>query len=340
LDAPGCNVLTSFLQSLPCSDPPLPEGIRNLGIDLVLSIGIQGKTLGYIAAGRRLSGGSFTDDDTDLLRAMAEEAFMAAERHRLQESVILEHAAAEKLGELNRLKSGFIAHVSHELRTPLTSIRWSVENLLDGIPEPCSPRVREYLVGIHESSLHLAHMIENLLNSTRIDAARLDLLLENVDVCRAVKAATDVVRPVAEKKQIVLRTSCAEGLALVADAHGVQTILINLVDNAVKYSPGGSAVTVEARQARPGDDLPFCTSGVVLAVKDEGTGIPSDRLGSIFDPFERVRSEKTTGERGLGLGLHIVKQLVTQLGGHITVESTLGIGSTFTVVLPQATPKA
>ena len=75
-------------------------------------------------------------------------------------------------------------------------------------------------------------------------------------------------------------------------------------------------------------------------MKDEGTGIPSDRLGSIFDPFERVRSEKTTGERGLGLGLHIVKQLVTQLGGHITVESTLGIGSTFTVVLPQATPKA
>ncbi|MCU0612952.1 MAG: ATP-binding protein, partial [Candidatus Eisenbacteria bacterium] len=336
IDSTGCDTLTSFLQSLNCSggEIPLPEALRGLGIDAVMPIVIQGNVLGYLAIGRRLSGAAHSDDDLQLLCAMAEEAFMAAERHRLQESVITEHAAAERLGELNRLKSEFIAHVSHELRTPLTSIQWSSENLLDGIPEPSSPRVREYLVGIHESSTRLRHMIENLLDATRIDAGRAESTLESLSLFDSVRTALDVIRPVAERRQIDLRPSCAEGLSVVADRHSMLTILINLLDNAVKYSPPGTQVAVETRAARSGEELPGRAPAVTIAVTDQGIGIPADRLATIFEPFERIRCEGAPRVPGLGLGLHIVRRLVVQRGGRIIVESQPGKGSTFLVTLP------
>lgn len=312
------------------------DELRAAGIHAVVPISVEGTATGYLGIGGRLSGGALTEDDVELFRAMGEEAFMVAERMRLQEAVILGRAEAERLAEANRLKSEFLAHVSHELRTPLTSIRWSVENLLDGIPEPCGPRVREYLVGIHESGARLAHMIENLLDATRIDAQRLEVAPERLDLCGVVRSALDVVRPVAERKGVALRVACKEGLQVRADPHGLQTVLINLIDNAVKYSPPESIVMVETRPATADEAPSSGVRAVSIVVRDRGIGIPPERLAAIFEPFERVRCEQTARERGLGLGLHIVKQLVQRQNGRIMVASTPGVGSTFTVVMPAA----
>lgn len=336
----GGHDLAALLQELPavsCASHPAPPAMRARGVETVLPIESKGLILGFVAAGRRLSGTPLTDDDIELLLAMAEEAFMAAERLRLQEAVVIEKAEAARLAQLNRLKSEFIAHVSHELRTPLTSIRWSVENLLDGIPEPTGPRVREYLVGVQESASRLGRMIENLLHATRVEAGHLELFREPLTVCDALRAALDVVRPVAEKKAIALQATCPKDLWIAGDQHGIQTILINLLDNAVKYSPGGTTVMVEAARADR-DEGGAGTPEVAVVVRDQGIGIPSERLDSIFEPFARVRSETAPPEQGLGLGLHIVRQLVEQHSGRITVTSAPGRGTTFVVVLPGLNP--
>ncbi|MFX0195495.1 MAG: ATP-binding protein [Candidatus Hodarchaeota archaeon] len=317
---------------------PKDTALDRIGIELLIPITLQEQLMGFLVVGKKLSEARFSKEDLELLIPMVEEGFMALERLRLQEAMILERAEKEKLEELSRLKSEFISHVSHELRTPLTSIRWSVENMLDGIPEKPSPKVRKYLAGIHDSSQHLSRMIENLLDITKIEAGKIEIYPERLSLFKEIQKSMEILKPLAEKKDIHLEVAVTKSLWVKADRDCLQAILTNLLDNAIKYSYGGDVAQVETKIA--GKEESQKAGGnvegmVAISVVDHGAGIPKQKQQDVFERFERVKKEKAAREKGLGLGLHIVKKLVELQGGRIWVESEVDKGSTFTFILPR-----
>jgi signal transduction histidine kinase len=311
----------------------LPAGscLETLGLDLLIAIRLQDRLTGFLGMGEKMSKDKYYREDFQLLTPMAEQSVATLERLRLQEAMILEKAEKSKLEELNRLKSEFLSHVSHELRAPLASIRWTVENLLDGIPEKPSEKTRTVLKRMDECGGHLEGMIEDLLDVTRIEAGRIDLKLEALDVRENVGKAVEIVKPLADRKAIRLESDVPKGLKILADRDAVEHILVNLLDNAVKYSPEKSTVRIEA--------CPVYGTGpgrIQISVSDRGIGIPKEKHKDIFGRFERVKTDKVEREKGLGLGLHIVKKLVELQGGKIWVESKPGRGSMFRFDLPGA----
>jgi len=318
---------------------PSEEQLDKIDIELLLPMVHQQKLIGFLMLGRKESETRFFEEDMQLFTQMIDESIRALERIKLQESMILERAAKEKLEELNQLKSEFISHVSHELRTPLTSICWSVENMLDGIPEKPSPKLREYLAGIHDCSQHLRRMIENLLDITKIEAGKIEIYPEKLNLSAEVQKSLEITKPMAEKVNIQLQEKISPELIVKADKDGLQTIITNLVSNAVKYAPQGSTVKIETEVIQ-GDKQSTAqeriSKKIVVAVIDEGPGISTEKQKSIFEKFEQVKVDKSVRGKGLGLGLHIVKKLVEIQNGEIWVESERGKGSCFKFTLPFA----
>jgi signal transduction histidine kinase len=307
-------------------------------IAVAVPVLIEQSLRAFLFIGPKRAGTRFSEEDLALVAHMAEEAVMAMDRLRLQGQMVLERAAKERLEELNRLKSEFVSHVSHELRTPLASMSWSVGNLLDGIPEEPSPKVKDYLMAIQDSSEHLRRMIENLLDLTRIEAGRIELAPQALNVLDHARAVRASLASIASKKRITVVMDVPEDLRASADPDCFRMVVSNLLDNALKFSPEGREVRVEAGSSEPaGREGDRRVSEMIwLSVADEGPGIPADMLTTVFDRFERVRPDRGGGERGLGLGLHISRQLVELHGGTIWVESNVGSGSRFTFTLPRA----
>ncbi|HZZ86379.1 MAG TPA: ATP-binding protein [Anaeromyxobacteraceae bacterium] len=233
----------------------------------------------------------------------------------------------EKLKELDRLKSNFLATVSHELRTPLTSVIGYSEMMLDGMGGALSKEQREFVSIIMDKGENLLHLITSILDITKIEAGRLRLLLTDADLGLVVRDAVDTVRPAAHKKGVALACDTPCDLPPVhCDADKVRQSLVNLAFNAVKFTPAGGKVTVGARPHGP--------SEVVLWVADDGIGIEPEHLKRIFDVFYQVDDSTTREHGGVGLGLAIVKSFMEAHGGKVTVASTRGRGSTFTLLLP------
>jgi signal transduction histidine kinase len=239
-----------------------------------------------------------------------------------QLAVLLEREqdTVAELRELDRMKSDFVAAASHELRTPLTTIRGFAE-LLQDRPDP-DDRTREAAETIARQTAHLQRLVANLLREARLEhgdtaedegRASIEEILD--DVRRGFPGAAD--RIVID----VARPLDALSLSRVA----VQEIVANLVDNALKYSSPGTPVRVEA-SAHDGS--------LVLRVRDEGEGIPAGDLPRIFDRFVQIDQSATRTHGGVGLGLHLVRELTRRLGGDVTVDSVVGRGSVFTVTIP------
>ncbi|HEV8638360.1 MAG TPA: HAMP domain-containing sensor histidine kinase, partial [Chloroflexota bacterium] len=246
-----------------------------------------------------------------------------AENARLAE----EAARAAALEELNRLKSEFISIASHELRTPMTTIMGFSELLLDH-ETPAETRER-WLAFINQESRQLSALVDNLLDVSRIETGRLFLQPVPVDLCAAID---EVLAPLAASAPYhTLSANLARDAGRAqADPEKLRQILMNLIGNAIKYSPNGGRIGVTARRG-PGDR-------VSVAVSDEGVGIPPEYRERIFDRFQRVDSSETRAIRGTGLGLYIVRHLVELHGGTIEVESEPGRGTTFRFTLPCAEP--
>ena len=327
---PGRADLTDF--------PKLKKtaGLNKLGIELVIPIMLQDKIVGILVLGKKMSGMRYSDEDIELLTRMASQGLGALEQLKIQEAIILERAEKEKLKELSDLKSEFISHVSHELRTPLTSIQWSIENLLDGIPEKPSPKINEYLQGIHDSSQHLGRMIENLLDVSRIEQDRIEIFTEKINMPEEVNKVLEILKPLADKKNIRFKTVQPESLWVRADRDRLRDILTNILDNAIKYSNEGDEVAVKIETKIDTKKLKGEGKEMVsISIIDHGPGIPKEKQRAIFERFERIRTDKAVREKGLGLGLHIVKKLIELQGGRIWVESEVGKGSTFIFTLPR-----
>ena len=227
--------------------------------------------------------------------------------------------------EVNRLQTEFVGIVSHELRTPLTALVGYSELLLaENVPDTDR---REWTALLHNGAQRLRHLVEQLLDVSRIDHARLELRLSNVPVAEATAQVLESFAAVPHGLEITQRFE--PGLPPVrVDHEKFVQILTNLVSNAVKYSPDGGRITIEARRLG---------STVRIDVTDEGLGVPPDEVDSIFDRFHRVDDERRRLIDGTGLGLYITRQLVEIQGGTVSVYS-LGTrrGSIFTVELPVA----
>ncbi|MGB9877517.1 MAG: ATP-binding protein [bacterium] len=234
-----------------------------------------------------------------------------------------------ELKRLDQMKTDFVSHVSHELRTPLTSIKGFVATLLadtEGYYDLDTRR--EFLQIIDQECDRLTRLINDLLNLSRIEAGRaLELILKPVDVVDIARKIIEIQKNYTSKHQFVLDVKQPVP-TVIADEDKVDQIITNLVSNAVKYSPDGGEVRITIQEDPE-------TGGVLVAVKDQGIGIPKEVLPRLFQRYYRVEGRKISGT---GLGLYLTRHLVEAHGGKIWVESEEGKGSTFYFTLPPAPP--
>jgi signal transduction histidine kinase len=235
--------------------------------------------------------------------------------------------ANERLQEADQFKSDFVANVSHEFRTPLTTIKGSTDNMLDGISGALTDKQRHYLHRIKANTDRLARMINDLLDLSRIEAGQLLIVPVKVSVQQVTHDVVENLQGLAAEKGMTLRLRASPSVVMaLADPDRINQIVVNLVTNAIKFTPSGGSVEV-----RVVSDGEF----VCVAVQDTGEGIPPEEVDRIFEKFHQV-SGTAAARRGAGLGLLIAKRLVELQGGRIWVESEPGKGSTFQFTLPIA----
>jgi signal transduction histidine kinase len=197
-----------------------------------------------------------------------------------------------------------------------------------GVHGPVSEQQKEDLDRISASQRHLLGIINDILNFSRIEAGRIEYHIVPVDLAATIHAVFEMVQPLALNKSISLQIQeCPPGITGLADISKTEQILINLVSNAVNFTPEGGTISIGCG---------FADSGVWIRVRDSGVGIPDDKLETIFEPFVQVGRSFTTGHRGTGLGLAISREMARGMSGDLTVESEVGKGSSFTVWLPMA----
>jgi signal transduction histidine kinase len=249
--------------------------------------------------------------------------------------------AVARLEELDKIKSNFLATVSHELRTPLTSVIGYSEMLLEGLAGPLNSEQREYVTTVMEKGEQLLSIITGILDISRIEAGGVNLDRSRFDVGEAIVSALSTVAPTARRKRLTVEAELPPSLPPVhGDRDKIRQVLVNLLGNAVKFTPEGGRVTVRAEPAslkRPGSESARDDRrGLRVAVTDSGIGIPPEAMAKIFDPFFQVDSSSTREYGGTGLGLSIVRSFIHAHGGAVWVESLPGAGSTFFFTVPLA----
>jgi signal transduction histidine kinase len=248
---------------------------------------------------------------------------------------VVEPGTRDELDELSHLFNGVLAHnqklvkgmrdvlenVAHDIRTPLTRLRTGAEVALR---DPADPqRTREALADTLEESDHVLAMLNTLMDISGAETGVIRLAREMVDISDLARAAVDLYQEVAEEKGLRVLTHLAVGTSATVDRIRLGQVIANLVDNAIKYTPAGGTVEITTEGTPP---------LVKLMVKDSGMGISAEDLPRIWQRF--YRADRSRSQPGLGLGLSLVKAIVEAHGGQVEAQSTLGVGSTFTVTLP------
>ncbi len=245
---------------------------------------------------------------------------------RLLAQGALESAKGEA-DQANAAKSEFLSRMSHELRTPMNSILGFSQLLQMDPREPLTMSQKESVEHIISSGHHLLSLINEVLDLSRIEAGCISLNPQKMDLKPLVSECLGLVKPLAQERKVTLRDDTAEGadLRVTADPRRLKQVLLNLLSNAIKYNRAEGLVRVQASADGP--------TAVRLSVTDSGMGMPEDQLAHLFEPFQRLAAEHTSIE-GTGIGLTISKKIMEMMGGSITVKSTPGLGSCFTLQLP------
>lgn len=233
----------------------------------------------------------------------------------------------EELKKLNELQADFTAMVAHDLRSPLTAVMSTSAMLEDGLLGPVTEEQKKWLGKIETTCRKLVDLVNDFLDISKIEAGKLDLIKEKLDLYELVRGSLDSYLPLAKVKNISLSSRIDPNLPRIsADARRLEQVISNLLSNAIKFTPEGGAIEVGASQKT--------NDGVRLWVKDTGAGISPDELAQLFEKYRQTQTGKSSEQKGSGLGLVICKMIAEAHGGKIVVESRPGQGSTFTVNLP------
>jgi two-component system, cell cycle sensor histidine kinase PleC len=295
-------------------------------VDIGAAIAIPIFAAQLLVDGRRLM---HRLDEDSRLRFHVED--LARELEETRDDALRKRFEAETA---NASKTAFLANMSHELRTPLNAILGFSEIIAQECFGPVgSARYKEYAGDIHSSGAHLLSLINDLLDVAKIEAGKMEIAPNPLDAHRTFDIALKLIGAKAREKHQELKIKIAEDTPpLYADERALKQILINLVSNAVKFTPEGGLITVSAGTARDGRFEICCA--------DNGPGIPRDKLDKIFTPFSQVDNRYDRQAGGTGLGLALVRGLAELHGGRAWLESEFGKGCRAYVVLPTEPPKA
>jgi two-component system, sensor histidine kinase len=309
---------------------------------------IARRILAATAVANRISRGDLSgvidvegrDEAAQLLQAMQSmQSNLGESRNSLREErALLAQRVQERTEELNianaelektaQAKDAFLASMSHELRTPLTTMMGLTEILSDQLYGPLNSNQEKALETIMESSQHLLALINDVLDVAKVEAGKMELTRDEVPVQQLAESSLRMIRQQAQKKGLHVTSDIDPGVRLVwGDPRRLKQVLINLLGNAVKFTPEGGAIGLEVRGDRDKGEIQF-------RVRDSGIGIPAHELGRLFRPFVQVGNSVTRSDGGTGLGLALVYRMTQLHGGRVEVESAPGKGSLFTVFIP------
>jgi signal transduction histidine kinase len=302
---------------------PMRENLIESGIRAILAVPMvrEGQLIGCLGVTRNRPG-EFSPETIELLRTFATQSALAIQNARLYREL---EAKSQELEAASQHKSEFLSNMSHELRTPLNAIIGFSEVLGDRMFGELTDKQEEYLKDIMEAGRHLLSLINDILDLSKIEAGRMELDLTEFDLPQAIDNALAFFRERAGRKGIALHQAVDERLgAIRADERKVKQVLLNLLSNALKFTPEGGQIDVNGKLA----------DGVAeIAVADTGAGIAPENQEAVFEEFRQVGTAATKVE-GTGLGLALSRKFIELHGGRIWVKSEVGAGSTFTFTLP------
>ena len=306
---------------------PSATGVRSF-IGLPLSTGQH--VIGVFYVGDFVNKG-FEDNHVRLLTIICDQLSIAIAKSKLYESIQNKMRNYEKeleeLQEVNHLKSEYVSHVSHELRTPLTAIKAYMETLEAHIDDPTFDQKREFIGIVSKETDRLIRMVNDILDVSNIEFGQRPLQLTNFPLEELISGVVSMLQPALRERRITIETIMPEGLPkLHADNDLITQVFVNLINNAIKYSPPDTTIRVRALER---------AVDVSIAIEDEGIGIPASQVDKIFEKYFRVKSERSRHYDGVGLGLAIVKNIIDQHNGTISVASEENVGSTFTFAIPK-----
>jgi PAS domain S-box-containing protein len=347
--AEGRVIPAHYARNDPRTKEFLESYLKPLGITSMLDapIRLEGRMIGVICHEHTGSPREWTLDEQNFAGSMADLVALSLEvwQRRQAESALREardqleikvaertrelSEANDQLKELDRLKSEFLAMMSHELRTPMNSIIGFTGILRQELAGPLNDEQKKQLGMVHFSARHLLDLINDLLDLSRIESGKMDVSLEEVEVAEVARQVIESLQPAATQKGLSLTSEIVDpGREILTDRKRAYQILLNLTNNAVKFTDKGSIKIVIQNQG----------SGVQFEVIDTGIGIKPEQLANLFQAFRQVDGSARRVYEGTGLGLYLCKKLVNMLGGSIGAESNFGVGSRFYFTLPATPP--
>ncbi|MDD2921845.1 MAG: ATP-binding protein [Anaerolineales bacterium] len=301
-------------------NPLLPDTRAEMAIPMIAG----DKTLGVFDI-HSASANRFTQEDANIYATLASQVAVSLQNARLYAE---QAATVAQLRELDRLKSSFLANMSHELRTPLNSILGFADVILEELDGPLTDNMRNDLGLIYKNGQHLLHLINDVLDMAKIESGKLNLNIEKFNLQEIIEEVTSITSTFASEKNLALfiEPDSDHEVDVNADKIRIRQVMINLVNNAIKFTEQGKISIRVAREE----------NNVLISVKDTGIGIPTDLLESVFQEFTQVDTSTTRKVGGTGLGLPISRRLIEMHGGRLWAESSgiNGEGATFYVFLP------
>lgn len=270
----------------------------------------------------------FSEEDLNVQTTLAAQIAVAVENANQYAAQV---QTSTKLREVDQLKSEFLASMSHELRTPLNSIIGFADVLLEGLDGDLNERMEEDVRLIRQSGDHLRGLIGDILDMSKIEAGRMDLRYEEIDIAQLANDVLATAAPLAQEKHLFLHLDIDDGVKPVqADRTRLRQVLWNIMGNAIKFTEKGSiTVSVQAQQ-----------NHILCSVRDTGIGIKEEHAAVVFEQFRQIDGGLNRAAGGTGLGMPITKKLVELHGGEIWIESVFGQGSTFLFTIPYNPPKS